>query len=413
VSGALIAGSLAGMSCEEQWKPPQAAATSTEATALATAAPERTSASDVDVQIVDALNMRYGVHPGFRSNHAKGVVVEGNFTPTARAAELSRSPIFAGTTLPVTVRFSDASGLPDLHDAAPAARPYGMSIKFHLPDGTDSDIVTNTLKFFTVATPEDFRDLQLAAATSPPVGPKSAQFEAFLKAHPSVERANATLFTPDSFAHAGYFGIDAFVFINDSGAKQPFRYMIEPERVVQLRDEVAQKQQTNFLVDELPQRLTRDPVIFHLKAQLARPGDQTRDPTQPWPDDREVADLGIVTLIAPVDDSLTTERTLLFTPGRLTDGIEPSDDPLIAARDGSYAVSLGRRSPGLAGSRFQREAAQRLQRDRAATGSREDATTTSKLSEPTAALPEARPTSANQQPRRPTQPPDDVDDYGF
>lgn len=35
---------------------------------------------------------------------------------------------------------------------------------------------------------------------------------------------------------------------------------------------------------------------------------------------------------------------LLFLPGRLTDGIEPSDDPLIAARDGSYTVSFGRRS---------------------------------------------------------------------
>jgi catalase len=34
---------------------------------------------------------------------------------------------------------------------------------------------------------------------------------------------------------------------------------------------------------------------------------------------------------------------LLFIPGRLTDGIEPSDDPLIAARDGAYAVSFGRR----------------------------------------------------------------------
>jgi catalase len=324
-------------------------------------------------------------------------VVEGNFVPTARAAELSRSPIFASATLPATVRFSDAGGLVDLHDAAPVARPYGMSIKFHLPDGTDSDIVTNTLKFFTVATPEDFRDLQLAGATNPPQGPRSAQFEAFLKAHPSVERANATLFTPDSFAHARYFGIDAFVFVNSAGARRAFRYVIEPERVVQLRDEVAQKQQINFLMDELPQRLTKAPVIFHLKAQLARPGDQTKDPTRPWPDDRELADLGIVTLIAPVDDSLATERMLLFTPGRLTDGIEPSDDPLIAARDGSYAVSYGRRSPGLAGSNFQREAEQRMQRDRAAAGQHDAAATaTTELSEPPSpASPQAIPAGSN------------------
>jgi catalase len=27
---------------------------------------------DVDTQIVDALNKRYGVHPGYRADHAKG-----------------------------------------------------------------------------------------------------------------------------------------------------------------------------------------------------------------------------------------------------------------------------------------------------------------------------------------------------
>src|SRR5258706_15328524 len=89
----------------------------------------------LDAEIVDALNKRYGAHPGFRSNHAKGVVVEGSFMPTPQAAELSKSPLFAGGELPVTVRFSDASGLPHLHDGAPLAGPYGMSLKFYLPNG--------------------------------------------------------------------------------------------------------------------------------------------------------------------------------------------------------------------------------------------------------------------------------------
>ncbi|GAH52043.1 unnamed protein product, partial [marine sediment metagenome] len=99
------------------------------------------------------------------------------------------SPIYAGATLPVTARFSDAGGLPDLHDAAPEANPHGIAIKFHLPNGVDSDIVANSFKFFPVATPEDFRDLQLAAASSAPGAPKSAQLDAFLKAHPSVGKA--------------------------------------------------------------------------------------------------------------------------------------------------------------------------------------------------------------------------------
>lgn len=325
------------------------------------------ASSDVDVQIVDALQHRYGVHAGFRSNHAKGTLAEGRFTPTPQAAELSRSPLFTGATLPVTVRFSDASGLPNLPDASAAARPHGMSIKFHLPNGQDSDIVTNTLKFFTVATPEDFRDLQLAAATSPPGEPRSAQFEAFLKSHPSVERANATVGTPDSFADERYFGIDAFIFVDKLGLRRPFRYIISPERVVHLSDADAARQSPNYLVDELPMRLAKGPVAFHLRAQLAAPGDPTNDPTRAWPDDRPVIDLGTLTVERVVPDGDAVQRKLLFTPGRLTDGIEPSDDPLIAARDGSYAESFRRRSPAAASSpELEREAVERATADRKA-----------------------------------------------
>jgi catalase len=258
---------------------------------------------------------------------------------------LSSSPLFAGPTLPATVRFSDASGFPDLHDSALAAQPHGMSIKFHLSDGTASDIVVNSLKFFTVATPEDFRDLQLAAATSPPGAPQSPQLKAFLEQHPSVEKANATVGAPDSFADEQYYGIDALVFINQAGRKQPFRYIIAPEKIVHLTRDEAAKKSPNYLIDDVPVRLAKGPITFHIKAQLAAPGDQTRDPTQPWPDDRKVVDLGTLTITRTVADSDAVQKKLLFIPGRLTDGIEFSDDPLLPARDGSYRVSFDRRNP--------------------------------------------------------------------
>ena len=39
---------------------------------------------NVAVQLVDTLTeLAQGPHKGFRSNHAKGVVVTGSFTPTA------------------------------------------------------------------------------------------------------------------------------------------------------------------------------------------------------------------------------------------------------------------------------------------------------------------------------------------
>ncbi len=304
----------------------------------------RAADAPVPVQIVDALNKRFGVHPGFRANHAKGIVAEGSFTASPQAAALSRSPLFAGAKLPVTVRFSDSGGQPDVPDAAPVANPHGMAIKFHLPGGAESDIVVNALKFFPVATAEEFLALQLAAASSPPGASPSPQLKAFLASHPSVAKATATVGTPASFAEEQYFGVDAFVFVNKAGKKQAFRYIVAPEKIVHLSKEEAAKKSTDYLMDDLPARLAKGPVTFHLKAQLAVPGDSTRDPSQAWPDDRPVVDLGVLTIDRVVADSTAAEKKLLFLPGRLTDGIEPSDDPLIAARDAAYAVSFGRRS---------------------------------------------------------------------
>jgi catalase len=298
----------------------------------------------VPLEIVDAMNKVFGVHPGFRANHAKGVVVEGNFKPSPDASKLTTSPLYSGKALPVTVRFSDSGGLPTIPDGTANANPHGMAIKFHLPDGGESDIVINSLKFFPVATPEEFRDLFLAIAASPPDAPKPTKLDEFAAAHPSMPKAFATASTPDSFAHEQYNGIDAFVFVDASGKKQAFRYEMVPEKAVHLTADEAAKKPANFLMDELPARLAKGPVTFHLKAQLAAEGDPTRDPTQAWSDDRKRVELGVLTLTKAVADNDAAQKKLLFLPGRVTAGIELSDDPMIPARDAAYAISFSRRA---------------------------------------------------------------------
>jgi catalase len=89
---------------------------------------------------VDALHKAFGTHAGFRANHAKGVVVEGNFKASSDAPLLSKAKLFDGSTIPVTIRFSDATGIPNLPDGSALANPHGMAIKFHLPGG-DVDMV--------------------------------------------------------------------------------------------------------------------------------------------------------------------------------------------------------------------------------------------------------------------------------
>ena len=301
--------------------------------------------ADLGTQIVDGMNKIWGAHPGFRANHAKGVVAEGSFTATPAAVRLSKAVLFNGAPVPVTVRFSNATGVPNLPDGSPLANPHGMAIKFHLPDGSETDMVINSLKFFPVSTGEDFRDMLLAAAASPPDAPKPTKLDEFATSHPTMPRALATVQTPDSFADEEYYGINAFILVNDKGERRPVRYIMSPEKLVHLDAAAAANKAPDFLIDELPARVARGPVTFHLKAQLASPGEPTKDPSMPWAATDEVVELGVLTIDKSEPDSLEAQKKLLFLPGQLTDGIELSDDPLIGVRDAAYAVSVSRRNP--------------------------------------------------------------------
>jgi catalase len=312
---------------------------------IMTTAPARAEDPPLEVQIVDALNKAFGVHPGFRANHAKGIVTEGSFKASKAAASLSKAAIFNGATIPVTVRFSNSTGIPNLPDGADAANPHGMSIKYHMADGGETDMVINSLKFFPVATGEEFRDLFLALAASPPGAAKPTELEKFVAAHPSVAAASATVATPDSFADEEYYGVDAFIFVTKSGKRQAVRYQAVPTHLVHLAPAIAAKRAPNFLSSELTRRLKTGPVTFHLKAQIAGPGDPTRDPTKAWPVTRGVVDLGVITIKRVVPDSDEAQKKLLFLPTLVTDGIETSDDPLIDLRGSAYAVSFSRRNP--------------------------------------------------------------------
>ncbi|TPV97579.1 MAG: Catalase-related peroxidase [Beijerinckiaceae bacterium] len=307
----------------------------------------RVAAQDaaLETQIVDAMNKVYGVHPGFRANHAKGVVAEGTFKAAPAAARLSKAVIFNGNPIPVTVRFSDSTGVPNLPDGSPLANPHGTAIKFHVPDGSETDMVINSLKFFPVSSGEDFRDMLLAVAESPAGAPKPTKLEQFAASHPNMPRALATVQTPDSFADEEYYGVNAFVLVNGKGERHAARYIMAPEKLVHLTEEEAAKKAPDFLIDELPARTARAPVTFHLKAQLASPGDSTKDASTSWPKSDEIVELGVLTIDKSVADSLEAQKKLLFLPGNLIDGIEPSDDPLIGVRDGAYAVSFSRRNP--------------------------------------------------------------------
>jgi len=312
------------------------------ATSLLTSAAASADDAALTTQIVDTFYKIYGTHPGFRVNHAKGVVAQGSFVATPAASALSRAALFDGSRIPVTVRFSNDGGFPSVPDGAPS-NPKGMAIKFHMPGGAEVDMVILGTKFFPVATGEEFRDLLVAISESPADAPKPTKLDQFTASHPRFPAAFATGTTPDSFADQEYRGMNAFVFVDKAGHRQAVRYIMAPEKSVPLTTEEAARRPPNFLVDDLPRRIAKKPVVFHLEVQLAEAGDQTRDPSQPWPDNRRVVDLGVLSLDEPVADSLEAQKKLLFLPTRLTDGIELSDDRLPVIRSEVYALSFARR----------------------------------------------------------------------
>jgi len=304
-------------------------------------------AKDVSEQIVDTMNAIFGKHPGYRAAHAKGIVCEGEFTPAPTAAGLSRAPHLQaqGKPVRVTVRFSDSTGIPTVPDGAPGANPHGLAVRFHLPEGGSTDIVSNAYNGFAVSTAEDFVALLQALAGSGPDAPKPKPIERFLATHPKAVKAiTAPKPTPVSFATEPYFGVNAFLFTNRDGKARYGRYQFRPEAGAEfLSDQDAAKQPANFLIDELGSRLSKGPAKFRLIVQLAAAGDPVNDATAVWPDDRPTVELGVLSVNHPVADNDAAQRALAFDPLRLVDGIEGSDDPLLEARSSVYAVSRRRR----------------------------------------------------------------------
>jgi len=294
-------------------------------------------------EIVDIFYKIYGNHPGFRVNHAKGLVAQGHFVATPAAAAMSRAALFDGSSIPFTVRFSNDGGFPAIPDGAPG-NIKGMAVKFHLPGGREVDIVMLAVKTFPMATGEGFRDLLWAISESPEGAPKPTALDEFAASHPTVSASFDTAGTPDSFAHEQYYGLNAFIFVDKDGRRQAVRYIMAPEEIVYLSAEEAAKQSLDFLIDDLPQRIAKKPVLFHLTAQLAEAGDQTKDPSEPWSRDHRVVDLGVLTVDKVLVDSREVQKDLLFLPTNLTDGIELSDDRMPLIRTAVYGVAFARRT---------------------------------------------------------------------
>ncbi|CAB3798533.1 catalase family peroxidase [Pararobbsia alpina] len=293
-------------------------------------------------KIVNGLAPPGGAALGFRRNHAKGICFTGNFESNGAAVALSKAPMFAPGSYPVTGRFNLATADPNAPDAT--VRVRGLSLRIVAADGSEWRSAMIDPPFFAVATPQAFYGLlQASANKNDPDAMKN-----FAAAHPEfgafVAWAGSAPWT-GSYTQERYNSLNSFIFTNAAGQDQAVRWSFvpaaQPEAVPhdQLKERGA-----DFLAADIMQRVQSAPQRWTMVVTVANPGDPTADPSKAWPEDRRKVEAGtlVVNTIEPEADGPC--RDLNFDPTVLPPGIHVSDDPFPAARSAAYSVSFNRRT---------------------------------------------------------------------
>ena len=287
---------------------------------------------------IDAIRGTGGAQPGCRALHAKGTLYRGTFTASPEAAALSRAPHLDGSTVPALIRFSNGSGNPAQRDGLPGVR--GLAVKFTLPDGSTTDVSTQTARLFVSSTPDGFVDLLKAMRPGPTTPLRMAKYfvthPRLFGALPVLRDANKI---PASYATTQYHGLHAFRWVAADGSARFVRYHLVPAAGESQLPGSAAGKGPDFLTDELMTRLASGPVRFDFRVQIAGPEDSTVDPSAPW---RSTQTITVGTLEVT---GFETERghggdIVVFDPMRVTDGIEPSDDPVLRFRTLAYSASV-------------------------------------------------------------------------
>lgn len=288
----------------------------------------------------------FGKFEGFRRSGAKGICATGEFVGSADARALSTASAFSGSPVPVVARFSVGGANPKAPDNARSQR--NLALQFNLPNGEQWQMGNISAPVFGASSPQQFFG-RLASLQPDPVTkmPDAAKVKAFAEANPEVllqGKYFASQPVPASFGTVNYWGVHAFGFVNASGTRQFGKWIFEPVGGLQgLTDEEAKAKGPAFLFDDLRQRVKDGKVAFNFNLELAQADDKIDSATVPLPEGRKKVNLGLLKITSVAEDSGGECLTITYNPMVLPKGVEPSGDPMLAARAAPYAVGLGRR----------------------------------------------------------------------
>jgi len=154
---------------------------------------------------------------------------------------------------------------------------------------------------------------------------------------PVVRAANKV---PASYATVAYHGLHAFRWVAADGSARFVRYHLLPDAGEEfLPPPVAAQKSADFLIDELDERLTSGPVRFAYQVQIAAEGDSLVDPSRAWHSTQTVT-VGTIDITGVETQREHGGDIVVFDPMRVTDGIEPSDDPVLRFRTLAYSASV-------------------------------------------------------------------------
>jgi catalase len=297
--------------------------------------------------VINALEGAYGVNRGLRRNHTKGVGAAGIFVGEPAAAQYSRSPLFSGETLEVIARFSLAGGDPDASDTEKS--PRGLGLQFRLPNGGLHHMTMLHTPMFFAGMPKTFLDKMLALKPDPATGkPDPAKLRAFIASHPDnaaqFHFLTETTNPPPSYANCAYYGIHTFKFIDRHDKVTLVRFRFVPqdgER--QLSGAELKSRSRDFLNQALIERARRGPILWDMIVTVGEAGDPEVDPTLLWPDNRKEFKAGTLTITSALPQAQAGSYQINYDPLLMSDGIAPTDDPVLLFRSPTYALSFTRR----------------------------------------------------------------------
>jgi catalase len=249
--------------------------------------------------------------------------------------------VFASGQYPALGRFNLATNDPNAPDAT--VRVHGMGLRIAPPDGQEWRTAMIDPPFFAVATPQAFYDLLRASASKDPDAMKT-----FAGAHPEIAAFGAWAKSApwsSSYAEDPFNSLNAFVFVDSSGALHAVRWSLVPTaQPVAISPEELAKRGPDYLEREIADRVRSGPLRWTMVVTVADPGDQTADPSKAWPAGRRAVTVGTLVVQQVQAEADGPCRDINFDPAVLPSGITTSDDPFPAARSAAYRKSYDLRT---------------------------------------------------------------------